>query len=98
MTVTLDQDWRLRAACRDHPLGLDAWFPGPGQSGHDAQTVCLYHCPVRADCLSWAMDVEAGREVRIRHGVVGGLTPAQRWQLEACRTGTCRHPEHGGTR
>ena len=98
MTVTLDQDWRLRAACRDHPLGLDAWFPGPGQSGHDAQTVCLYHCPVRADCLSWAMDVEAGRKSSHRTGVFGGLTGPQRAQHEQCTNRTCTHLDEGGGR
>ena len=57
----------------------DLWYPDPGDA-HAAQTaaaVCRT-CPVRADCLDYAMATEAQGG---RHGVWGGLTPTARDRL-----------------
>jgi hypothetical protein len=96
MTVTItDLDWRLRAACRDHPLGADAWFADEPDLRAQARAVCL-RCPVRGDCLASAMAAEAGRDRSGRFGLAGGFGPLARWQRERCHTGTCVHLEHQG--
>jgi hypothetical protein len=96
MTVTItDLDWRLRAGCRDHPLGADAWFSKEPHLRAQARAVCL-RCPVLFDCLASAMAVEAGRDSDGRSGIAGGLGPRGRWQREQCDTGRCVHLEHQG--
>jgi hypothetical protein len=96
MTVTItDLDWRLRAACRDHPLGADAWFADSPHQREQAEAVCL-RCPVIFDCLASAMAAEAGRDPSGRSGIAGGLGPRGRWQLEQCELGRCVHLEHQG--
>jgi hypothetical protein len=96
MTVTItDLDWRLRAACRDHPLGADAWFADEPHLRAQAEAVCL-RCPVIFDCLASAMAAEAGRDPSGRSGIAGGLGPRGRWQLEQCELGRCVHLEHQG--
>lgn len=60
------------AACRDMDPAL--FVPGPGRNGHNyaqARKVCA-DCPVRIDCLEFALTVGE------RHGMWGGLTPAER--------------------
>ena len=71
--------WMDRAACaglpepakqvfiRDRPFGVAL---------ASARAVCEA-CPVRAECLAWAMDLEHGREVD-RAGIFAGMTPAER--------------------
>jgi hypothetical protein len=98
MTVTItDLDWRLRAACRNHPrLRYDAWFPEPGQTGARAKTICNTECPVRFQCLEWIMTAERGADDRHRYGIAGGLSPRERSQSEQCQLGRCVHLEHQG--
>jgi WhiB family transcriptional regulator, redox-sensing transcriptional regulator len=70
----MDRDWRTRAACRDEDPEL--FFPvGTGwlaqrQTGQ-AKAVCA-RCPVRAECLNWAM------ATRQSVGVWGGLSEDDR--------------------
>jgi hypothetical protein len=95
MTVTItDLDWRLRAACRDHPLGFDAWFPLPGETGTAAKAVCNTECPVRDQCENWILPVEHGADDRHRYGIIAGLSPRERAQLEQCQLDRCVHLEH----
>jgi WhiB family transcriptional regulator, redox-sensing transcriptional regulator len=70
-------DWRDRAACRDADPEL--FFPitdmGPGErQATEAKAVCA-RCPVRTDCLDYA--VNAGLD----HGVFGGTTERERRTL-----------------
>ena len=70
-------DWMAQALCAQ--IDPDLWYPDPGDA-HAAQTaaaVCRT-CPVRADCLDYAMATEAQGG---RHGVWGGLTPTARDRL-----------------
>ncbi len=67
-------DWLDRAACRDQNPEL--FFPvsevGPGaEQIARAKAVCA-QCPVRDECLSYAIDN------RLDHGVFGGMTPDER--------------------
>lgn len=67
-------DWRHRAACRDvdpelfFPIGTDG--PAVAQVA-EAKAVCR-RCPVRAECLTWALS--SGQDA----GVWGGLDEHER--------------------
>lgn len=66
------ENWRAQAACNDSP---DLFFPigttGPAvQQVQAAKSVCQ-HCPVRDDCLEWALTHD------VDHGVWGGLEAAE---------------------
>jgi WhiB family redox-sensing transcriptional regulator len=64
-----DQDWRAGALCADRDPNL--WF-SPGALEHkEAKRVCR-QCPVRRDCLTYAMDMP------VDHGIWGGLTERER--------------------
>lgn len=67
-------DWRDGAACRDHDPEL--FFPvseiGPGaEQVEQAKAVCAT-CPVRAECLEYALDNA------LDYGIFGGLTESER--------------------
>lgn len=70
-------DWRHRAACRDEDPEL--FFPvsdmGPGaQQTARAKAVCA-RCPVRAQCLAYALDNG------LDYGIFGGATERERRDL-----------------
>jgi WhiB family transcriptional regulator, redox-sensing transcriptional regulator len=70
-------DWRHRAACRDEDPEL--FFPisdvGPGaRQATDAKAVCA-RCPVREQCLRYALDNG------LDHGIFGGTTEHERRAL-----------------
>jgi WhiB family transcriptional regulator, redox-sensing transcriptional regulator len=72
-------DWRHRAACRDEDPEL--FFPvsetGPGaRQTAQAKVVCA-RCPVRAECLEYAL------ENGLDHGIFGGLTERERRGVHA---------------
>lgn len=73
-------DWQDDAACRNHPTRW--WFPehdiNDKTHGHytNAKVICL-SCPVKSDCLDYAMTREQNE--RWRFGMNGGLTPHERW-------------------
>lgn len=70
-------DWRESAACRT--VDPDLFFPvgttGPALPQiEEAKAVCG-HCPVREECLRWALDT--GQTI----GVWGGMSEAERRAL-----------------
>ncbi|MFB7224259.1 WhiB family transcriptional regulator [Streptomyces sp. NPDC002596] len=72
------ENWRMQAACRDEDP--DLFFPigstGPALvQTEEAKEVCR-GCPVREQCLEWAM--ENGQD----SGVWGGLGEAERRALK----------------
>lgn len=71
--------WRDEAACRDHPE-KELWFPigntGPALRMINAAKRICESCPVRQDCLTWALD--AGEDA----GVWGGLSEDERRNLK----------------
>lgn len=74
--VVVAGDWRHHAACRANDIDPELFYP-TGDSGleHDrqvaaAKAVCG-RCPVRAECLAWALDV-------LPFGVAGGLSETER--------------------
>ncbi len=69
MELLLDQDWRSQAICAK--TDPDLWF-SPGAVEHrQAKRICR-ECPVRSQCLSYAI------EAPVDHGVWGGLTERER--------------------
>lgn len=80
----MDLTWQRHAACTNAPLYL--FFPPSGFHAADhvaeAKAICA-ECPVRSDCLDYALAVEAttGRGWVGRYGVWGGLTAQERKAL-----------------
>jgi WhiB family redox-sensing transcriptional regulator len=68
-------DWQQDAACRGK--GADMFFIERGASlhGYDVARQICQRCPVREDCLAYAID---GAE---RFGIWGGLTERERRRL-----------------
>jgi WhiB family transcriptional regulator, redox-sensing transcriptional regulator len=62
--------WREEALCRQIDVG-DVFFPSPGESTRAAKQICL-DCPVRAQCLSYALKRNEP------FGVWGGLSERER--------------------
>jgi len=75
LTQLLDDDrpWAAFAACRD--VDDDLFFPSREEGGRTAVRICS-GCPVREQCLAWAL------EMRIGYGVWGGLTEGERRRLQ----------------
>nr|WSW64987.1 WhiB family transcriptional regulator [Streptomyces sp. NBC_00995] len=72
------ENWRMRAACSDEDP--DLFFPigstGPALvQAEDAKAVCR-SCPVRRECLRWALDNSQDA------GVWGGLDETERRALK----------------
>lgn len=78
------ENWREYAACRGRPEVADAFFPrtygNERPEVQNAKRVCR-HCPVRRDCLAYALDRESRMGEVHRHGIFGGLTPRERREL-----------------
>jgi WhiB family redox-sensing transcriptional regulator len=66
-------NWRCRANCRDEDPEL--FFPishgGPGRAQVDAAKAICARCPVRAECLTFALRTDSV-------GIVGGTTEDER--------------------
>ncbi len=76
----LDQDWRSAGLCAQADPNL---FFAVGALEHkQAKRICG-SCPVRSQCLSYAMDSP------VDHGIWGGLTERERrrWHREAGTAG-----------
>jgi len=85
------------AACAGHPLGADAWHPGPDTDADGAAAalaVCAA-CPLRGPCAAYAA-ARPGLP-----GIWGGTTPAQRGRAArppaggGCATCAAAHRLHG---
>lgn len=63
------RDWTEDALCAQ--TDPEAFFPEKGQSTRNAKGICR-QCPVRAECLTWALDNNE------RFGVWGGLSEQER--------------------
>jgi WhiB family redox-sensing transcriptional regulator len=70
-------DWRHRARCRD--VDPELFFPvgttGPAEAQVQAAKAICALCPVREDCLQWALDTAQDA------GVWGGLSEEERRAL-----------------
>lgn len=62
--------------CRQGDVDPDTWFNADGEAA--ARALC-FACPLRTDCLSWALDHPAWTT----HGIWGATTPERREQLRS---------------
>ncbi|GIH76165.1 WhiB family transcriptional regulator [Planobispora longispora] len=75
------RDWRDGAACDGLPT--DLFFPSKAAGSFDKRWCRI--CEVRKQCLNYAMRIEGAGP---RHGLWGGLSPAERDALYRHRNGT----------
>lgn len=75
-----DQDWRAIGLCGQ--ADPDLFFAVGAPEHKQAKRICR-SCPVREQCLSYAMDCP------VDHGIWGGLTERERrrWRRNAGPTG-----------
>jgi len=83
----LDPGWRDRAACAG--TDPDLFFPEPdeGEDAAAAKVICA-GCPVRAECLAWALAAPA------QFGVFGGLDERERHGIQLDGPRPCVSGEH----
>lgn len=71
--------WTADALCPQ--IDLDLFFPAKGVSAKSAKAVCAM-CPVRQQCLDYALDHESGAAREDKgfrpQGIYGGLAPRER--------------------
>jgi hypothetical protein len=67
-----DTPWRELALCVGHDPEL--WFPVKSDGGGNAVRICSA-CPVRLDCLSWAIGHNE------RDGIWGGVSARKRQRM-----------------
>lgn len=66
--------WQHQAACRSEPPELWDATPGAFETTETriATAVCNDRCPVKAECLQWALDTEEP------FNILGGMLPRER--------------------
>lgn len=74
-TLTDRFRWQDSASCAS--VGLDVFYPESGNRGvwDAARSICS-RCPVKAECLEFALKAEV--DWPDRYGMFGGLTPEER--------------------
>lgn len=102
----MSEDWRADAACRQIGGGARdrsrVFYPrASSDEAYDPARLVCSGCPVRTECLAWAMAWEPVVVGGQREGMLGGLTPGERMQLATrlcpvCQDGrpTRRHRPH----
>ncbi|WP_417220545.1 WhiB family transcriptional regulator [Arthrobacter sp.] len=81
-------DWRELAECKGWAeKGVDPWFPKnlSDPKAYDVAAKVCAVCPVAQQCLDAAMADEKAVHGRQRHGMYGGLTPDERYNLHRSR-------------
>lgn len=94
-TATATKHWTDQAACKGFE---DVMFPAAAddeQQTRPGKTMCA-RCPVRETCLDEAMRIEDGTSRSTRHGLAGGLGPAERWKRDRVRVDPPPAPKRGG--
>lgn len=85
-----EQDWPRWAACKD--INPEQAFSKKYKEQHEfAHSVCGKPCPVKAECLTWALATEEGLSAGARRarGVLGGWTGTERHRIAAGQTAEC---------
>lgn len=92
MTGVEPGEWRLSALCRSG--GVDMF----GRDVTELRRICAA-CPVRVECLAYAMDRESGLRADHRAGMWGGRTPQEREALDGGRpaSGQLLPIDHGSS-
>lgn len=71
-------DWTRDALCAE--VGVEMFFPSRDTAWLDApaaKQICA-RCPVRAECLEWALTFASDKD---QDGVFGGTSPRERHRL-----------------
>jgi WhiB family redox-sensing transcriptional regulator len=68
------ESWKLSAVCAQ--TDPEIFFPKKGDSARDAKLVCQSSCPVRAECLAYALENDE------RFGIWGGYSERERRKLK----------------
>jgi len=76
LAAALIGPWTARASCADTDPAF--FFPPQGHPATRARQICA-RCPVRDDCLSYALDADE------KYGIWGGLDPDERRKLRRRR-------------
>ncbi len=73
-------EWQTKAKCRE--IGTEAFYPDTRSDpvANAAKRICAT-CPVRDECLQWALDTGD------TWAVLGGTTPEERRPLQRARGG-----------
>ncbi len=77
MTLHLDRPWVDDALCSQ--TDPDAFFPTTGSTNRNAKLICN-HCPVRQDCLEYALTATDGYG-HMMPGIWGGYSYNERLQI-----------------
>lgn len=75
-------EWELDALCAQ--TDPDLFFPSKGEHSDAARRICTT-CPVQAQCLTRALNLEGTSNVAYRHGIWAGTTPEERAALAKSR-------------
>ena len=65
--------WMAEGNCRNYPPAV--FFPSDGVGVDRARKICNQDCPVKEQCLDYAIDN------RIEHGVWGGCSERERRRI-----------------
>lgn len=87
-----DQDWMSHGTCIGH-VDPDLWFREDVESQHEARSICVLRCPVRSQCVAFALLQEAGQKRADRDGTRGGMSDLERWHADP--TATAKTPLDG---
>lgn len=71
-------EWRLVALCRSGAVDMYS------SDTEGMRRVCAA-CPARVPCLRYALRAERGLGVKHRHGMWGGRTPRERYEIDKRR-------------
>ncbi len=74
----LDTQWMASGNCAEQPPSQ--FFPSDGVGVDAARRICV-DCPVKSECLEYALDH------RIDHGVWGGTSERERRRIHKARSG-----------
>lgn len=78
-TLARPDEWLPLIGCRTENINL--FFDSHRR--HEARTVCVTRCPVRAQCRNYILRAERGLGLSTRVGIVAGLEAKERFQLDA---------------
>lgn len=85
------EPWMTQAGCTAQDVEPEIFFPDRSVTAwittKASQAVCA-ECPVRLECLVYALKSEKGLARQYRHGIYGGLSPQQRHDLANSRKRT----------
>jgi hypothetical protein len=85
MSRARSSDWWPHALCRSYPMTENSKLWSPAEKNEvpkRAKEICD-SCPVSAQCLSYALELERGLSVKNRFNIFGGKTPFQRARLDS---------------